>query len=92
MQGRFHYYEGYHIDEVVFPIRVLKLLGVETLIITNAAGGINQMLEKGDLMIIKDHINLMGVNPLFGENDERFGTRFPDMSNLYNDELRIKIK
>jgi purine-nucleoside phosphorylase len=83
MQGRFHYYEGYALEEVVFPIRVLGLLGIKSLILTNAAGGINVAFEQGSLMIISDHLNLMGVNPLRGRNDERFGTRFPDMSEVY---------
>ncbi len=83
MQGRFHYYEGYSFEEVVFPIRVLGLLGIKALILTNAAGGINVAFEQGSLMVISDHMNLMGVNPLRGKNDERFGTRFPDMSEVY---------
>lgn len=83
MQGRFHYYEGYTFEEVLFPIRVLGLLGIKALILTNAAGGINVAFEQGSLMVISDHLNLMGVNPLRGKNDERFGTRFPDMSEVY---------
>jgi purine-nucleoside phosphorylase len=83
MQGRFHYYEGYALEEVVFPIRVLGLLGVKSPILTNAAGGINVAFEQGSLMVISDHLNLMGVNPLRGRNDERFGPRFPDMSEVY---------
>jgi purine-nucleoside phosphorylase len=83
MQGRFHYYEGYALEEVVFPIRVLGLLGIKSLVLTNAAGGINVAFEQGSLMVISDHLNLMGVNPLRGKNDERFGTRFPDMSEVY---------
>jgi purine-nucleoside phosphorylase len=83
MQGRFHYYEGYALEEVVFPIRVLGLLGIKSLVLTNAAGGINVAFEQGSLMVISDHLNLMGVNPLRGHNDERFGTRFPDMSEVY---------
>src|SRR5215210_3751791 len=83
MQGRFHYYEGYALEEVVFPVRVLGLRGIKSLILTNAAGGINVAFEQGSLMIISDHLNLMGVNPLRGKNDERFGTRFPDMSEVY---------
>lgn len=87
MQGRFHYYEGYHINRIVYPIKVLKKLGVKNLIITNAAGGVNKDFNAGDLMIITDHINLMGANPLIGENDATLGDRFPDMSEVYNHEL-----
>ncbi len=87
MQGRYHYYEGHDIVETVFPVRVLWGLGSKKLLLTNAAGGINSMLLPGDLMIIRDHINLMGVNPLRGENDERFGPRFPDMSTVYCNEM-----
>ena len=92
MYGRFHYYEGHHINEVTFPVRVMKLYGVETLIVTNAAGGVNTMLYPGDLMIIKDHINLMGTNPLIGKNEDKFGPRFPDMSDIYCKEIRDLIK
>lgn len=88
MQGRFHYYEGYSSDEVTFPVRVLKLLGVRTLILTNAAGAINVEFTPGALMIISDHVNLMGVNPLAGPNDERFGPRFPDLSDAYSRRLQ----
>lgn len=87
MQGRYHFYEGHDIGEVVFPVRVLCGLGIGKLLLTNAAGGINSMLSAGDLMIIRDHINMMGVNPLRGENDERLGTRFPDMSHVYDERL-----
>ncbi len=87
MQGRYHYYEGHNIAEVVFPVRVLCRLGVKKLLLTNAAGGINNMLVPGDLMIIRDHINMMGLNPLRGENDERLGPRFPDMSRVYDENL-----
>ena len=87
LQGRFHYYEGNSLDEVVFPIRVLAKLGISTLLLSNAAGGINLDFEAGDLMIIKDHINMTGVNPLIGPNDESVGPRFPDMTFAYNPEL-----
>jgi purine-nucleoside phosphorylase len=92
MQGRFHYYEGYSMDKVTFPIRVMKELGVETLIVTNAAGGINESFEPGDLMVITDHINNTGQNPLIGPNDAEFGARFPDMSEAYSKELRQLAK
>jgi purine-nucleoside phosphorylase len=88
MQGRVHYYEGYSLEEVTFPIRTFKLLGINTLILTNAAGGVNVELTQGALMVISDHLNLMGVNPLRGPNDERFGPRFPDMSEVYSRDLQ----
>lgn len=87
MQGRYHFYEGYHISRIVYPIKVMKKLGVKTLIITNAAGSVNKEYKAGDLMVISDHINLMGVNPLIGENDATLGDRFPDMSEVYNHSL-----
>lgn len=87
MQGRYHFYEGYHISRIVYPIKVMKKLGVKTLIITNAAGSVNKEYTAGDLMVISDHINLMGVNPLIGENDATLGDRFPDMSEVYNHSL-----
>jgi len=88
LQGRFHFYEGYSLEEVTFPIRVLKLLGVKTLILTNASGALNAEFAPGTLMLISDHINLMGVNPLIGANDTRFGPRFPDLTNVYSPELQ----
>ena len=88
MAGRVHLYEGYSAAQVVFPVRLLRLLGVETLIVTNAAGGVNPRFSSGALMLITDHINLTGHNPLVGPNDDRFGTRFPDMSEAYSLELR----
>ncbi|MBB6460113.1 purine-nucleoside phosphorylase [Flammeovirga kamogawensis] len=92
MQGRFHFYEGYDMKEVTFPIRVLKLLGVKALIVSNAAGGINPSFQKSDLMIINDHINLMFGNPLIGKNEAEWGDRFPDMFAPYNAELIEKAK
>jgi purine-nucleoside phosphorylase len=92
MQGRFHYYEGYDFDQVTFPVRVMKELGIEVLIVTNAAGGVNEQFQAGDLMIISDHINNMGTNPLIGPNDSRMGARFPDMSEAYDKELRQLAK
>jgi len=88
MQGRVHYYEGYSLEEVTFAIRTFGLLDIKTLVLTNAAGGINVALTQGALMVISDHVNLMGVNPLVGPNDERFGPRFPDMSSVYAAELQ----
>src|SRR5438309_3634355 len=91
MQGRFHFYEGYSLEDVTFPIRVLKLLGVRTLILTNAAGSLNTEFTPGSLMVISDHINLMGVNPLIGTNDERFGPRFPDLTSTYDPDLQSMV-
>jgi purine-nucleoside phosphorylase len=88
MQGRVHFYEGYSLEEVTFPIRVFKLLGIKTIVLTNAAGGIDVQLSQGALMVISDHLNLMGVNPLIGPNDEKFGVRFPDMTEVYSRELQ----
>ncbi len=88
LQGRYHYYEGHGIEDVVFPVRVLGKLGVKSLLLTNAAGGIGRELRPGDLMVIRDHINLMGINPLRGANDERLGPRFPDMSAVYDPEFQ----
>ncbi len=87
-QGRFHFYEGYTLEEVTFPVRVLGLLGIKSLVLTNAAGGLNNSFKQGALMLISDHLNLMGVNPLRGANDERFGARFPDMSEVYDREFQ----
>jgi purine-nucleoside phosphorylase len=87
MQGRFHFYEGYKMQEVVFPVWVMKALGISKLIVTNAAGGVNKSFTPGDLMLIKDHINFAGTNPLMGKNIEEFGPRFPDMSNAFDKEL-----
>jgi purine-nucleoside phosphorylase len=88
MQGRVHSYEGYSLEEVTFPVRVFKLLGIKTLVLTNAAGGIDVQLSQGALMVISDHLNLMGMSPLRGPNDERFGPRFPDMTEVYSRELQ----
>jgi purine-nucleoside phosphorylase len=92
MAGRFHFYEGYNSEAVVFPIRVMKFLGVETIFLSNAAGGVNPKLKVGDLMIINDHISMDIVNPLIGKNDERMGPRFPDMSEPYKKDLIAKAK
>ena len=92
MAGRFHYYEGYTTQEVIFPIRVLKFLGIKTLLVSNAAGGLNITFRVGDLMIIKDHISLLTLNPLLGKNDETLGARFPDMSEPYKKSLITKAK
>lgn len=103
MNGRFHYYEGYSLNTITFPIRVIKNLGIEKLIITNAAGGMNPNFEAGDLMIINDHINVMGDSPLIGKNYDELGPRFPDMSKAYckeyislantvAEELNIKVR
>lgn len=91
MQGRVHFYEGYSLEDVTFPVRTFKLLGIKTIVLTNAAGGIDVELSQGGLMVITDHLNLMGANPLRGANDERFGPRFPDMTEVYSRELQEMV-
>lgn len=92
MQGRFHFYEGYSQQEVTFPVYVMSALGIDKLIVTNAAGGMNAQFSAGDLMIIEDHINFTGDNPLIGTNDDELGPRFPDMSRAYTPELKALAK
>jgi purine-nucleoside phosphorylase len=88
MQGRFHYYEGYNMQQVTFPVRVMKALGVEIMMVSNACGGVNPAHQAGDIMLISDHINLMGDHPLIGKNFNELGPRFPDMYNLYDMDLQ----
>jgi purine-nucleoside phosphorylase len=92
MAGRFHFYEGYTPQQVCYPIRVMKMLGVETVLISNAAGGTNEQFEVGDLMIIRDHISFFTINPLLGKNEDDLGPRFPDMSEPYSNDLIAKAK
>ena len=92
MQGRFHYYEGYSMSEVVFPVRVMKLMGIKKLMVSNASGGVNPNFEIGDIMLISDHINLFPTNPLIGENISELGPRFPDMSEAYDKDLIKKAE
>jgi purine-nucleoside phosphorylase len=92
MAGRFHFYEGYTAQQVAYPVRVMQMLGVQTLLLSNAAGGVNPAFQVGDLMIIRDHISLFQVNPLLGKNEDALGTRFPDMSEPYNKQLIQQVK
>jgi purine-nucleoside phosphorylase len=92
MAGRFHYYEGYTAQQVAYPVRVMRLLGINTLLLSNAAGGVQDKMNVGDLMVIKDHISLFTINPLLGPNEDSLGTRFPDMSEPYSKSLIQKVQ
>ena len=92
MHGRFHYYEGYSMEQLVFPVRVMKMLGIEILLVSNACGTMNLGFPKGSLMMLTDHINLLGGNPLIGKNDDELGPRFPDMSKAYDEVLNEKMR
>lgn len=92
LQGRLHYYEGHPMGVLTMPVRIMKALGVQTLILTNAAGGVNKDYRPGDLMLITDHINYSGMNPLIGAHEPSFGPRFPDVTDLYSSRLRLKVK
>ncbi|AMC12010.1 purine-nucleoside phosphorylase [Lutibacter profundi] len=92
MRGRFHYYEGWRIEQTIFPVRVMKFLGIENLIVSNASGGVNPDFKVGDIMLITDHINFMPTHPLHGENDERFGPRFVDMHEPYSKQMIAKME
>lgn len=91
MSGRFHYYEGYHLREITMPIRIFKKIGVEKLILTNSAGAVNMEYNVGDIMILKNHVNLTGLNPLIGQNLDEFGERFPALNGIYNEEVINKV-